>query len=447
MSKPVTLPAGWVLARLWLGLLAGCAQSAQAAPSEATVCVVPDAVPASAEGLISLQKLTPQCHKNAAYLYLLGRVLNQLGRYAEAIDPLEGALLYRPEHWASQLEYAIALEGAGDHSSALSLLQSLLRDPAVDRTAQLQIARLLQRQAPQQPTRSLVSYSLATGFDDNLLGSTHHTQLELTTPMGLLPVELGPDQAPHPGAFVRAEVRYEGLLPLGVSNSGARWRYSLDASYRASPGYSLANQSQLGALLERSNPDQLGLYLVLQRQTWQRASSTTLKQTQVSLGYDFGSGFAANCQQRLGLELLRLAYPTSPVLNGLYSGILGQVHCPGWGLQLQLRAGQDQPADDGRPGGVQQLVSLRASKLVQLDAAALALEWHVTHQLDQSGYSLLLDNNAPRHITRMAYRLEYRWKAANLRPFIGFEWLDQHANLALFETKNRVLTLGFRSNW
>jgi len=377
----------------------------------------------------------------------LGRLLNQLGRYDEAIDPLEGALLYRPEHWPSQLEYAIALEGAGDHSSALALLQSLLLDPAVDRVAQQQIARLLQRQAPQQPTRALASYSLATGFDDNLLGSTYHTQLELTTPVGLLPVELGPEQEPRPGAFVRAEVHYDGLLPVGASNAGTQWRYSLDASYRASPNYSLANQSQLGALLERSNPDQLGSYIVLQHQAWQRASATTLQQTQVSLGYDFGGGFATSCQQRLGLELLRLVYPTSPVLNGVYSGFLGQVHCPNWGLQLQLRAGQDQPADDGRPGGVQQLVSLRLSKLVQLNAAALALEWHATHQLDQSGYSLLLDNNAPRDITRMAYRLEYRWKAANLRPFLGFEWLDQHANLALFETKNRVLTLGFRSNW
>ena len=67
----------------------------------------PDTPPAAA--LATLRSLHDQCHKQASYLYALGQLLNQAGRYDEAIDPLEGALLYQPDHWPSQLEYAIAL--------------------------------------------------------------------------------------------------------------------------------------------------------------------------------------------------------------------------------------------------------------------------------------------------------------------------------------------------
>jgi hypothetical protein len=44
--------------------------------------------------------------------------------------------MYRPDHWPSQLEYAIALEGIGDHESALGLLKNLMRHPEVDPDAQ-----------------------------------------------------------------------------------------------------------------------------------------------------------------------------------------------------------------------------------------------------------------------------------------------------------------------
>jgi hypothetical protein len=200
-------------------------------------------------------------------------------------------------------------------------------------------------------------------------------------------------------------------------------------------------------LLERSSQGSQGPYVLGQRQSLLRSGDTILQQTQWGMGFDFALGTSANCRQRLGLDALHTVYPTSPVSNGRYFGLLSHTNCPGWGLQVQLRAGEDQPLDPARPGGVQRQSILRVSKLSPMGAAALALDWEVAHRQDQSGYSTLLDNNAPRNMLRYAYRAEYRWRVQELSPYVGFEWLDQRANLPLFELKNRVMTLGFRSNW
>ena len=421
-------------------LLACCAAAAQAEP----VCELPPPGTSAVDALISLRSLQAQCHKQAPYLYALGRLLNLAGQYDEAIDPLEGALLYRPDHWPSQLEYAIALEGIGDHDSALALLHNLSSNPDVDPATQLQIAALAQRQSAGNPTDHRGNFGLSTGYDTNLMGSTHHTQFILTTPDGGLPVVLDDDQRARAGSFVRADFGYDGVL---ASNGSAQWRYSLLGSYRSNPGFRAADLGQWSALLERTSSGTTGPYLLGQHQALLRSNGSVLQQTQLGLGYDFVAGKGAACRQRLGLDAKHISYPTSPEQNGRYTGVFSQTSCPAWDVQVQLRAGQDQPLHDSRPGGAQRQVSFRVSKRTQLASAALALEWEVTRQQDQKGYSTLLDNNAQRSMLRQAYRVEYRWHAGALNPYIGFEWLDQRASLSLFELKSRVVTFGFRSSW
>lgn len=394
--------------------------------------------------LQALRSLEPECHKQPHFLYTLGRLLNQVGRYDEAIDPLEGALLYRPDHWPSQLEYAIALEGIGDHHSATGLLQGLLQNPALDAPTRQQLAQLQRKPLRPVLTRHRGSFSLATGYDNNLLGSTYHTEFMLTSPAGVLPVQLAPDQRPQAGSFVRAEASYAGAV---IADPSTPWRYNLAASYRASPSFRRADVGQFSALLERGGADEQGLYLRAQHQTLVQPDAVALQQTQLGLGYDARFGSERGCQQRLGLDLQRLSYPANPALNGRYTGLISNTHCPAWGLQVQARAGHDQPIDASRPGGAQHQYSLRASQRIHIHTSTLALEVEATRQHDQSGYSALLDNNARRNIKRVAYRLEYRWQAGAVSPYLGLEWLNQRSNLSLFELNNRVLTLGFRFDW
>jgi hypothetical protein len=429
-------PTGWLL-----GFILG--SHALAAQAETPCDVQPTGQTIHAT-LTKLRSLEPQCHKNAPFLYAFGQLLNQVGQYEEAIDPLEGALMYRPDHWPTQLEYAIALEGVGDHDSARALIQGLTQNIEVDTATKQQLTALQLRPEPSAPDGRRGRLNLVTGYDNNLLNSTYHTQFTLTTPDGGLPVQLDEGQRPRAGRFVRAETSYDGLL---AASATAQWRYSVVGSYRSNPDYSPANLGQFGVFLERSTPSEPGPYVAGQHQMLWRAGALTLRQTQLGLGYDFSNATNNNCQQRVGLDRQHLTYPVSTALGGNYTGIVGTINCPQWGLLVQVRAGKDQPFEDNRPGGAQQQTSLRVSKRTPVHAGALALEWEATHQQDQRGYSPLLANDAQRYINRSVYRLEYRWQAGALTPYIGLEWANQRSNLTLFEFKNRLATFGFRTRW
>lgn len=391
-----------------------------------------------------MRTLERQCHKHAPFLYSLGRLLNQAGLYEAAIDPLEGAILYAPDYWPSQLEYAIALEGSGDHDSALSQIQSLLQLSGIDPVTREQLLALQRR--PARPLRlagrGLVG--LATGYDSNLLSSTYHAGFTLTTPAGPLLVAQLEDQRPRAGGFARAELSYDGLL---ASSDAAQWRYSLFGSYRANPSLPSANRLQLGAFVEGVSAGGQGPYLLGQHQTLLRAEAIALRQTQLGGGYDFALGAAGSCQQRLGLDLQHLSYPTNPELSGRNTGLVGITACPALGLQVLVRTGEDQPLRSGRPGGAQRQSSLRLSKRTTVNGGSLALEWEAARQQDQTGFSALLASNARRQITRLSYRIEYSWQLGTLSPYVGVEWVEQRSNLRLFEFRNWVTSLGVRAVW
>ena len=402
-----------------------------------------------AAALAQLRPLEPQCHKHAPFLYTLGQVLNQAGGYDEAVDRLESALLYRPGHWPTQLEYAIALEGVGDRQSALNLIQTLSSNPEVDTATRQQLQALLRRpthssSAPERRGR----FSVVSGYDNNLLSSTHHSQFSLTTPDGLLPVQLDQDQRPRAGFFVRTDIGHDGQL---AASEAANWRYSLAASYRSNPGFKPANYGQVGVQVERSSNTGHGPYLLGQYQALVRSGTVVLRQAQASTGYDFPLPLLGDCQQRLGFDAQHIGYPTNPVLDGRYLGLSSGTNCPATGLQAQLRLGQDRPIDPTKPGGSQRQLSMRISKRTPLGDAALTLEAEATFQQDQTGYSPLLADNARRNVRRGIFRAEYRWTAGsispNFSPFIGLEVVEQRSNLRLFEFKNQSITIGFSSRW
>ncbi|MBK7509904.1 MAG: tetratricopeptide repeat protein [Comamonadaceae bacterium] len=83
-----------------------------------------------------------QCQTDAEFLAQLGFLLNAQGRYTEALDHLERALMLNPGLKGAQIDYAVALAGSGDNATALTLVQNLLADPALPSG----LAPVLQRQ-------------------------------------------------------------------------------------------------------------------------------------------------------------------------------------------------------------------------------------------------------------------------------------------------------------
>jgi hypothetical protein len=86
------------------------------------------------------------------------------GRYTDALDHLERALMLNPGLKGAQIDYAVALAGIGDYASALTLVQDLLADPALPSG----LVPVLQRQI------------------ENLSVSMNTGRLRLTSPCGFV---------------------------------------------------------------------------------------------------------------------------------------------------------------------------------------------------------------------------------------------------------------------
>lgn len=384
------------------------------------------------------------CARHAPFLYRLGQLLNTAGRYPEAVDRLEAALLHAPDDLPTRIEFAIALVGSGDEAAARQLLAQLRRAGALDAATRQQIDRLLTHPwlAAARPHTSL---GLFAGHDDNLLGSARQGPFDLTLPDGNLTVIPAADQQPRAGYFLRADLRIEGRLAAAARPI----QYGLFVSQRVAPGQD-ADRLSWGMLLENQPFGTAGGYLQVGHQQHAQQGATLYRQTHLGLGHALNANMAGRaCQHRVGAEWQQRDYPQADRQDGRYLGLQARTHCLGQALQLALRAGIDRPQHPDRPGGAQRHAALRLAHQTDLWRGKVHAEAEWSWQQDAAGYSPLLENNRRRVLRRGGYRIEHRWHGApgDWQPYISLEWLNQHANLPLFTLQNRVVSLGLVAQW
>lgn len=437
-------------------------------------------------------KNLPACQKNLAWLAWVGQAYNQLGRYPEAAEYLERALLLAPGQLQVQMQYALALAGSGDALASLLLLQDLLAEPGLPAPLRVAVEREIARwtgahtEVAQWQHRGYLHTRL--GHDSNLLGTPNLTSLTLTLPGQSLQLPLDASYLRTPGAYSRVDtgwVASKGPWQWAASAGGrhsaaapaaALQQGQASVEYAAHGGYANAT---LGLLRSRSGTRYrtLGLMAGLQ---WSSASpgTATPARTAMALG-----GNAHTCQTRLGPELQNRQLASNPVLSGRYAGVLLQRTCqlqgaaaPGqvlqawqisarWGVDAPRTASQaysggaGAPETDGapatamlRPGGRQQQASLRVAVLGR--GLAQRHQWlldaEVFHQMDATGYSPLLSSGARRSLRRTALRAEYglplplsaQWQLA-----VGAEWQRQASNLALFQQQSSGAYIALRTAW
>ena len=402
--------------------------------------------PTSGESLSAILEREAACVRETSFAVHLGRLLNEAGRYQDAADRLEGALLRAPDDWQTQLEYAIALAGSGDPQGAAALLRHLLAHSAIDLPTRGEIAALLGRRLPTLVTaRPRLQVGLAAGYDDNLLGRTTQSRFELTLPFGRLPVQVDAAQRPRGGRYLRGEVQLQGAMSYGDAWTG---NYGVFVSQRESLDYAPADLSHLALQIEGWHPATGSWAALLAQQIWQ-GGATLMRQWQVSGGLQKQWLVAdTSCLARGGVELRPYAYADFPSLDGQYRGLVGELRCPVPQWEVRLHLGQDNPLDERRPGGKQDQWSLQIGKAYTVEGGTiLAADFAYQWRRDASGYSPLLENNVRRTVQRATARLEYRWAVKGLSPFVGFEWVEQRSNLPLFGLRNRVIGAGIRAAW
>jgi hypothetical protein len=289
--------------------------------------------------LDALSAEVAQCQTDAEFLAQLGYLLNAQGRYAEALDHLERALMLNPGLKGAQIDYAVALAGIGDYVSALTLVQDLLADP----TLPSGLVPVLQRQienlsvsmntgaaTPDKPLRVRGTAGVQVGYATNPLGSPNLSSLILTFPG--LPVELPLDGSylARPGSYGRADaslsMRYDsGNDVLYDFFGGVQGFRSVLAESSRSQQAEFAVERMAGSNSLGNGSSPVAFYQGLSVLGLHTAAGVRYQSQILTAGVElpgltgwqlFSSDPAPNCRSRVGFEAFNRELSSNRLLSG-----------------------------------------------------------------------------------------------------------------------------------
>jgi len=423
------------------------------------------------------------CQTNAVFLAQMGYLLNSQGRYTEALDHLERALMLDPGLKGAQIDYAVALAGVGDYASALTLVQSLLADPALPSglvpVLRLQIEALSTSMGawtatPNKSQRIRGTAGVQVGYATNPLGSPNLSSLILTIPG--LPIELPLEGSylARPGSYARADaslaMRYDaGADVLYDFFGGVQGFRSVLADSSRSQQAEFAVERIAGTNSLGNGTSMMAFYQGLSIFGIRTAAGVRYQSQIITAGIELPglTGWqmlsatpAPNCRSRVGIEAFNREMTSNRLLSSLYGGVSGQWRCyPAHGGYWQLGAvvGRDQAKQEPRPGGDQFQYAARLSRLwlnrqwapAGLERAGnLLVVAAVTGTQDTTGYSPLLEYGRVRQIRQFNVRAEIQQQLTpNWQLLWGVDWFQQRANLRLFSFANAGPYVVLRTAW
>ena len=449
-------------------------QQPPAACPASPVYPLPVGTPALQDLLAQLNAQAPLCLQNAPFYAWRGALLLALRQPAAAAEALERALLLDPNLPGAQLDYVDALLGVGDTASARGLLAQVAQRTDLPASLRPLLERELAATNP-NAWRTRWVFSTAQGTDSNLNNAPAASELTLTFPQGPLTLSLLVSSRPQKGSANLSSVQWQGAKPVGsqlwLLQAELRNRHTADratgyqqadltASWLQAPD--APRQWVVRAGLTRvdfgGQPLLQGVRVSALHQ-WQPMTMPALTGT-TGQGAAL-TGSAAPCRPSAGAEAEARRYPSSPELNGRYTGLLAAVNCsmtdvPGSAalftqqlLGLQLRLGSDQPDGASRPGGSNRRAEIRATWEARLGAFKTSTDYSFTRQIDATGYSPLLADNLARRISRHSLRVELAralpegW-LRNAEGFVSLEVNRQSSNLAAFDSRQKALYTGLR---
>lgn len=411
------------------------------------------------------------CKDHAAFLALLGALWLDEGDPDQALLWLERALLIDPGQLGAQADHALALAAQGDHSARQELLSAWRGRADVPAVV---LARL-QAMAPssqagggaagnggngsggQQTERWLHvrELTVAHGYESNLNQSPRLNELTITPPDDPpLTLPLPEPQTPRPG---QASVLELGWQSAYTPANGYLLQAGVQAVGRSAPGnHDTDWHSVQGALA------------MIGRWSGWRAS---LHWTGTWFGGNLNQPYKAHrasaqletvhwqCQHRWSLDHERRTQAGGEFLNtgqslGLSLAALCPVGTSRWMAGLALRAAEDRPFDDQRPGGTQRQVSAGLRLLGPLPGdLRLEVSLRYTRSRDAEGYNPLLADGARREMTPRSLAVELTRPVDLAAGGVSGEMLlqvqgvRQGSNIPLFKYSAITGLVGGRLRW
>ena len=406
-------------------------------------CVLPDLdhPPTGEAEIRAMLANEERCRKDADYQFAVGQALNTRQRYAEAAERLELALLLRPDHLPTRLEFSCALTGTGDIVAARALIAELKATPDLlpDVFARLENVASPAFPLPIHFQRS--NLTLSGGHDSNLLSSPVIRGMELTLPGGRVPVTLSKENRPREGHFWRLDAHHQRWLDS--PGTDRLWYLALTGSLRGTPGDREARYGAVETRIENT-PLQHGAYTRLSYLTAFNQDGNFYRQPAGEIGWNFSRAPESD-HLRLGFELQQRRYPDNTLLNARYQGGRFRYFASDWWAEMRL--GREIASNRERAGGDQHRANLLLGRVFRYGPHQLRLDYEYESIHDQQGYSPLLENDRKRRTRKSFYRAEYLQRHQNTDFFIGTEITRQEANLPLFVTRTNMVYLGVRQNW
>ena len=445
MGQPGAAARAVAAALLWV------AASAQAAD-----CRMPDRV-SDETSLNLLVQRVPDCQRDAPFLAALGHFLNQRGRYVEAADHLERALLLEPGLKGAQVDYAIALAGVGDLASALALVENLLADEDVPAALRPVLERQRAEWTRSTGTQVRVVLNTRVGYDSNLLGTPNLNALALTFPGQTVVLPLDDSYQRRGGIYGRLDLQVEARREAGTRG---QWDAFAGLRSRRSAAVAEAGSDQVDAAIYYNNyqrsPTGRGFFAggglsVLHARTGLNYRSASLA---AGLGaIHAGSG----CDGRLGLDLQNRDYLNNPLLSGHYSGFSLSWTCDGsrrvqW--LASMKAGVDRSRDEARPGGHQDQYSLRGAAVWtgvgfgERPQGQVLVDAELSVSRDRTSYSALLESGRLRNVRRTTLRTEFQQPLMqSVQAIAGIELAQQRSGIVLFQSRSWGPYVALRTTW
>jgi len=393
-----------------------------------------------------LLQLFDQCLLSSEYFALLGAAELNIGNLSQAIESLERALLLDPDNGAALIDYGEALFEDGQLFAALETSELLEARKDVPQDLREQIVERRSRWED-LTRRTRWQAELSGGYDNNLNGAPDNDRVELT---------------------LSGEPIYLALSEEFRSVSGALFNTSLSLDHtRLAPDLQHRWYGRVrGRFSEDDASDvvQLTSRYSRTKETRRFASAQGLGLNHLSFaGQNFFTGTDIVQRIRVGTSL-----------SACESFLSGAAQHQVWHLQRQLdgvelRAGagifcrnnhnassysiemsalKNIAREDFRLGGDREGWLARMQWGLPALGGVISSQFEIASILDDQGYSVLLDNNSRRRVSRASIFLQYQRPVSilglDVDVLVNLFHQEQASNLKLFEVDDSAVALGAR---
>lgn len=417
--------------------------------------------------------------------------------FARARELLAQAVEQNPSFAGAWLDLALAAYGEGDAAFADEILRALVERfgmpdglrPLITQLRQEIDARLAPVAMDMSAWRHRFRLQVLAGYDSNANAGLAASDIALTLPQGQIVLPLNPTLQERSDTFVstlfglssRRELDFGAIEPE-VQIRGRRNQSVTEFNTRelnlglglviplgAPPAEPDANRGSNG-----SNATSRQLRLQTLSQNLWLGGQALLRSLQVGAEHQWSG---RTCGPAAGVSLDDRHFPDRDNLDSRLAWAGVRLHClfgmhdPGGRLMrlgAHLRTGREAARTPpsatavglGRTGGDTRHLEggLVVSRLMpgawvpgRLDA-----EWLWARAHDTEGYSVLLENNARREMSRNTLGVAYNIRLKALHPMfmrdpgelsIGWQAFWQDSNLQLFRAKGQQLTVGVTLGW